>query len=88
MTSFLFSEKERLELNRAGKYSPLILLWFLDASQDYQTAPLQEFNYGEEFVLLLSVTDNAVGELAEDALAALQGLAADSPSLIVQMTQG
>ncbi|KAI4372229.1 hypothetical protein MLD38_010485 [Melastoma candidum] len=48
----------------------------------------EEFNYGEELVLLLSVTDDAFGELAEDALAALQGLAADSPSLIVQMTQG
>lgn len=47
----------------------------------------QEFNYGVEFVLLISFTDSATG-LAEDALASLQSLIMGFPSLVVQSTQG
>lgn len=48
----------------------------------------QEFNYGEEFVLLIELKDDALGELAEDALCSLHRIAMESPSLIVQVSQG
>ncbi|GMN32246.1 hypothetical protein TIFTF001_003584 [Ficus carica] len=47
----------------------------------------EEFNYGVEFVLLISFVDDAIGDI-EEALASLQGLAMGFPSLIVQSTQG
>ncbi|XP_030551661.1 uncharacterized protein LOC115756115 isoform X1 [Rhodamnia argentea] len=48
----------------------------------------EEFNYGEEFVLLVELKDDALGELAEDALFSLHRIAMESPSLIVQVSQG
>ncbi|OWM72009.1 hypothetical protein CDL15_Pgr017892 [Punica granatum] len=48
----------------------------------------EEFNFGEEFVLLISFVDSALGGPAEDALASLQKLTKEFPSLIVQLTQG
>ncbi|XP_048141648.1 uncharacterized protein LOC115756115 isoform X3 [Rhodamnia argentea] len=47
----------------------------------------EEFNYGEEFVLLVELKDDALGELAEDALFSLHRIAMESPSLIVQVSQ-
>lgn len=47
----------------------------------------QEFNYGVEFVLLMSFLDNAI-EPIEDALASLGRLIVGCPSLIAQHTQG
>ncbi|KAM6556822.1 hypothetical protein CsatB_003841 [Cannabis sativa] len=46
----------------------------------------QEFNYGVEFMLLISFKDNTVG-LVEDALTSLESLIMGFPSLIVQYTQ-
>ncbi|KAJ7952347.1 Stress responsive alpha-beta barrel domain protein [Quillaja saponaria] len=48
----------------------------------------EEFNYGMEFVLLISFTGNALGVSAEHALASLATLTAGAPSLVVQSTQG
>ncbi|XP_010273134.1 PREDICTED: uncharacterized protein LOC104608749 [Nelumbo nucifera] len=48
----------------------------------------EEFNYGVEFVLLLSVIESANGGSIEDALATFAKLTMDFPSLIVQSTQG
>ncbi|XP_030475262.1 uncharacterized protein LOC115692525 [Syzygium oleosum] len=48
----------------------------------------EEFNYGEEFVLLVELKDDVLGELAEDALCSLHRIAMESPSLIVQVSQG
>ncbi|KAL3743080.1 hypothetical protein ACJRO7_018391 [Eucalyptus globulus] len=48
----------------------------------------EEFNYGEEFVLLVELKDDALGELAEDAMCSLHRIATESPSLIVQVSQG
>ncbi|XP_062074256.1 uncharacterized protein LOC133778375 [Humulus lupulus] len=47
----------------------------------------EEFNYGVEFMLLISFKDNTIG-LTEDALTSLQSLIMGFPSLIVQSTQG
>ncbi|KAL6280319.1 hypothetical protein ACE6H2_017200 [Prunus campanulata] len=47
----------------------------------------QEFNFGVEFVLLLSFVDNASG-CVEEALVYLEGLIMGFPSIIVQSTQG
>ncbi|KAF4403887.1 hypothetical protein G4B88_014343, partial [Cannabis sativa] len=47
----------------------------------------EEFNYGVEFMLLISFKDNTVG-LVEDALTSLESLIMGFPSLIVQYTQG
>ncbi|KAM5572541.1 hypothetical protein ABKV19_012546 [Rosa sericea] len=47
----------------------------------------EEFNFGVEFVLLISFVDNA-SDHAEDALVSLEGLLMGFPSLIVQSTQG
>lgn len=49
---------------------------------------LQEFNFGVEFVLLMAFVDSAFGVPVDDALASLEKLAAELPSLIVQSTQG
>ncbi|KAM6587947.1 hypothetical protein CsatA_010552 [Cannabis sativa] len=46
----------------------------------------KEFNYGVEFMLLISFKDNTVG-LVEDALTSLESLIMGFPSLIVQYTQ-
>lgn len=48
----------------------------------------QEFNCGVEFIFLMSFIDSASEELVEDALASLQRLALEFPSLIVQLTRG
>ncbi|KAG7956663.1 hypothetical protein I3843_11G134500 [Carya illinoinensis] len=48
----------------------------------------EEFNYGLEFVLLISFVSDAVGGAAEHALASLARLTIGFPSLIVQSTQG
>ncbi|MCL7042104.1 hypothetical protein MKW94_010809 [Papaver nudicaule] len=48
----------------------------------------QEFNYGLEFMLLISVVESAHGEPIEDALLEHANLARECPSLIVQFTQG
>ncbi|KAI3985361.1 hypothetical protein MKX01_033675 [Papaver californicum] len=48
----------------------------------------QEFNYGLEFMLLISVAESERGEPIEDALLAHANLAREFPSLIVQCTQG
>ncbi|PON62820.1 Stress responsive alpha-beta barrel [Parasponia andersonii] len=45
----------------------------------------EEFNYGVEFVLLISFMDNAI-ERVGDALACLQSLIMGFPSLVVQST--
>ena len=47
----------------------------------------QEFNFGVEFVLLISFLDNACDQ-AEDALVSFEGLLMGFPSLIVQSTRG
>ncbi|XP_015896203.3 uncharacterized protein LOC107429939 [Ziziphus jujuba] len=47
----------------------------------------EEFNYGVEFVLLISFADKAIGSI-EDALASLERVMVGFPSLIVQSTQG
>lgn len=48
----------------------------------------QEFNYGVEFVLLISVTEDALGKPVEDAMANLASLTRKFEPLIVQATQG
>ncbi|PIA31442.1 hypothetical protein AQUCO_04900028v1 [Aquilegia coerulea] len=48
----------------------------------------EEFNYGVEFMLLISFAENALAGCVEDALAALAKLTKRFPSLIVQATQG
>ncbi|XP_077241769.1 stress responsive alpha-beta barrel domain protein isoform X1 [Tasmannia lanceolata] len=48
----------------------------------------EEFNYGVEFVLLISVIESALGGPVQDALAALSNLTLEFGSLIVQATQG
>uniref|UniRef100_A0A2N9EQM9 Stress-response A/B barrel domain-containing protein n=1 Tax=Fagus sylvatica TaxID=28930 RepID=A0A2N9EQM9_FAGSY len=48
----------------------------------------EEFNYGVEFVLLISFVDNAFGGPVQHALASLARLTYGFPSLIVQSTQG
>ena len=48
----------------------------------------QEFNYGVEFVLLLSFVDGVTGEAVEHALASLSSLMLKYLSLIVQSTKG
>ncbi|KAI4326984.1 hypothetical protein L6164_019493 [Bauhinia variegata] len=48
----------------------------------------EEFNYGVEFVLLISFINGVLGEQVEHALASLASLTQGSPSLIVQSTQG
>ncbi|XVF14997.1 hypothetical protein REPUB_Repub09cG0110900 [Reevesia pubescens] len=48
----------------------------------------EEFNYGVEFVLLIAFVEAAIGGPAEDALMSLQELTMESPSLILQCTQG
>lgn len=89
MISFLYFGKARLE-----KTYPLCLTsWDLFISSCYvfkrgsKWSWKQEFNYGVEFVLLISFVDDAIGAI-EDALTSLQGLAMGFPSLIVQSTQG
>ena len=49
---------------------------------------LQEFNYGVEFLLLIGFDESASEETVKDALASLDKLTKDFPSLIVQSTQG
>ncbi|KAK7369658.1 hypothetical protein VNO80_11700 [Phaseolus coccineus] len=48
----------------------------------------EEFNHGVEFVLLISFNEDALGKQAEHALASLASMMSESPSLIVQFTQG
>ncbi|XP_062145702.1 uncharacterized protein LOC133853709 [Alnus glutinosa] len=48
----------------------------------------EEFNYGLEFVLLISFVNNAIGGPVEHALASFARLTIGFPSLIVQSTQG
>ncbi|KAJ6680466.1 hypothetical protein OIU79_020048 [Salix purpurea] len=48
----------------------------------------EEFNYGVEFVHLFAFDDSALGAPVEDALASLEKLRKEFPSLIVQSTQG
>ncbi|KAH9744820.1 hypothetical protein KPL70_003846 [Citrus sinensis] len=48
----------------------------------------EDFNFGVEFVLLISFIQSAFGGPAEDALESLKRLTAEFPSLIVQSTQG
>ncbi|CAK9141859.1 unnamed protein product [Ilex paraguariensis] len=48
----------------------------------------EDFNYGVEFVLLIAFLEGSLGGPAEDALASLEKLTLNFPSLIVQATQG
>ncbi|KAK7318274.1 hypothetical protein RJT34_02973 [Clitoria ternatea] len=48
----------------------------------------EEFNHGVEFVLLISFNEDAFGNQSEHALASLSEMLLESPSLIVQFTQG
>ncbi|CAK7348991.1 unnamed protein product [Dovyalis caffra] len=48
----------------------------------------EEFNYGVEFVHLFAFDDSALGASVEDALASLEMLAKEFPSLVVQSTRG
>ncbi|KAK6947753.1 Stress responsive alpha-beta barrel [Dillenia turbinata] len=48
----------------------------------------EEFNYGVEFILLISFAESALGKPSEDALTSLETLVLEFPSLIVQSTQG
>ncbi|XP_042510122.1 uncharacterized protein LOC122085684 isoform X2 [Macadamia integrifolia] len=48
----------------------------------------EEFNYGLEFVLLISVVETGCSGPVDDALATIAKLAMKFPSLIVQATQG
>ncbi|XP_048233314.1 uncharacterized protein LOC107261700 isoform X2 [Ricinus communis] len=48
----------------------------------------EEFNYGLEFVHLISFDESALGEPIDDALASHETLTKEFPSLIVQSTQG
>ncbi|GMH26596.1 hypothetical protein Nepgr_028439 [Nepenthes gracilis] len=48
----------------------------------------EEFNYGVEFVILISFLESALSGPAEDALASLAKLTTEFPTLIVQSTQG
>ncbi|KAL6986207.1 hypothetical protein U1Q18_019587 [Sarracenia purpurea var. burkii] len=48
----------------------------------------EEFNNGVEFILLIEFLGSALGMPAEDALASLEELTKEFPSLIVQATQG
>lgn len=48
----------------------------------------EEFNYGEEFVLLIAFFESAFGAPVEDALESFRKLTLEFPSLIVQATQG
>ncbi|WCJ37540.1 Stress responsive alpha-beta barrel domain protein [Euphorbia peplus] len=48
----------------------------------------EEFNYGLEFVHLISFDERAYGIPVEDALGSLKNLTREFPSLIVQSTQG
>ncbi|XAR70324.1 hypothetical protein NMG60_11027138 [Bertholletia excelsa] len=48
----------------------------------------EEFNYGVEFILLIEFIESALGKPVEDALASLEKLTMECPSLIVQATQG
>ncbi|OIW09861.1 hypothetical protein TanjilG_15343 [Lupinus angustifolius] len=48
----------------------------------------EEFNYGVEFVLLISFNEGALDNLVEHALDSLASLVLGFPSLIVQFTQG
>ncbi|KAF9617580.1 hypothetical protein IFM89_037392 [Coptis chinensis] len=48
----------------------------------------EEFNYGVEFILVISVVEGSLVGCMEDALAALEKLIVEFPSLIVQATQG
>ncbi|KAF4369276.1 hypothetical protein F8388_022932 [Cannabis sativa] len=56
-------------------------------SKWFHSSREQEFNYGVEFMLLISFKDNTVG-LVEDALTSLESLIMGFLSLIVQYTQG
>ncbi|XP_020260462.1 stress-response A/B barrel domain-containing protein UP3 isoform X2 [Asparagus officinalis] len=47
-----------------------------------------DFNYGAECILLISMAENTLAGAIEDALATLRRLIADSQSLIVQATEG
>ncbi|KAM7270673.1 hypothetical protein ACFE04_029887 [Oxalis oulophora] len=48
----------------------------------------EEFNFGLEFVLLLSFVESAYGGPLQDALSSLREVTEQLPSLIVQSTQG
>ncbi|ONK71369.1 uncharacterized protein A4U43_C04F7840 [Asparagus officinalis] len=48
----------------------------------------EDFNYGAECILLISMAENTLAGAIEDALATLRRLIADSQSLIVQATEG
>lgn len=48
----------------------------------------EEYNYGEEFVLLVTFAKNASEKNIKDAMDAFAQLTSSLPSLIVQSTQG
>lgn len=50
--------------------------------------PWQEYNYGEEFVLLVTFAKNASDKNTKDAMNSFAQLTSSLPSLIVQSTQG
>lgn len=55
---------------------------------DRVTSPWQEYNYGEEFVLLVTFAKNASEKTIKDAMDSFAKLTSSLPSLIVQSTQG
>ena len=87
MISFLFFGKERLKVFSA-LWDCIVFFWSkICFWGGFYCSWNQEFNFGLEFVLLMSFVDDAAGCI-DDALASLQSLAVGFPSLIVQATQG
>lgn len=68
-------------------YLLMKLIAFEVSEEDANHSWRQEFNYGVEFVLLISFGDKAIGSV-EDALSSLERVIMGFPSLIVQSTQG
>lgn len=89
-------EDDLLPIFRKGEVGIKILydVCFLDKMKCFEVSEelanhswRQEFNYGLEFVLLVSFADKDIGSI-EDALVSLERLIMGFPSLIVQSTQG
>ncbi|XP_071707904.1 stress-response A/B barrel domain-containing protein UP3 [Rutidosis leptorrhynchoides] len=48
----------------------------------------EEFNFGVEYIFLISLKESSLGDVADDALTSLAELTMQFPSLIVQATKG